>query len=389
MPDTSIIILEPKSIWDDPTIRRTASDQEVFSEVKIDSLRQGEVVFFTSGTTGLSKGVLITWQALVGNATAIATALQFGEERHLMVLSPAHTNGQVISLLAPLISGGSVVIGTHVGFSALFQFWNDVRRLRVNVVDCVPTVIASLLRLSGSVVQNAHRPRLIITGGAPIAPTLIDQFENEFGLQLLQEYGLSEAVCVSSCERPGVRRIGSVGKPLPGTEVRILHDDNSSCSVGCIGRVAIATKCHMLGYLQDAGHLGFEPVDDTILTEDLGYLDVDGFLFILGRRDDTIIKGGYNILPADVESALLELAGVQSSVAFGVMCDVYGQDLVLAVRPVSNFGLTKAEVSSHLKARGGPMWNPRQVIFLDEIPTTISGKPLRRVLRAKYLAGDL
>jgi acyl-CoA synthetase (AMP-forming)/AMP-acid ligase II len=376
------------SLWEPETqaVEPPVSDGAALRTADQGRDSRAEVVFFTSGTTGLSKGVLIRGEALVGNAREVAETFEFGHDRHLLLLPLAHTNGQVISLLAPLLSGGAVVVGKQSGLLALFGFWTDVQRLRVDVVDCVPTVITSLLELSERSPPSGYCPRLFITGGASIAPGVIERFEAHFGVTLLQEYGLSETVCVSSCERPGLRRRGSVGKPLRSTDIRVVGEDGAACPSKERGRVVIRTPHRLVGYVTRDGGVQDPAPDGMLMTEDLGYYDEDGFLFIAGRRDDTLIKGGYNIVPDDVERALRDLEGVAECVAFGVPCQVYGQDLVIVIVPTGGTQPGLTQVVEHLKQRGGRMWIPRELVYLDKIPTTMSGKPLRRILVANYLS---
>lgn len=345
-----------------------------------DRPEEGEVIFFSSGTTGRSKAIVIRWSALIRNANQLADAFGFTQERHLLILPLSHSNGQVLGMLAPLAGGGAVVLGTTTGIAALFGLWKDAAALDVAVIDCVPTVIQSILTMRQFPPEGGHRPRLMISGGAPISPATIREFESQCGVPLLQEYGLSEAVCVSSCETPRIRKIGTVGKPLPGNDIRILRPDGSEVASDERGRVHIRTQSLMSHY--EAGGIRIPPPihDGYLMTNDIGSVDNEGFLSIAGRLDDTLIKGGFNIVPTDVEDFLVGYPGLDRCAVLGVPCKTYGQDLVVFYTPKPGTKINEAELKAHLRDRGDRMWYPKLVIAIDLLPTTSSGKVMRRAL---------
>jgi malonyl-CoA/methylmalonyl-CoA synthetase len=344
-----------------------------------------ELLFFSSGTTGRSKGIVIPWAALLRNVSDIASAFCFQKERHLLVLPLAHTNGQVVGLLAPLSRGGSVVLGETTGMSALFGLWTDLDEREISVVDCVPTVIQALLAMRQPRRGSSPKMRLFICGGAPIRPAVIAEFERLSGIPLLQEYGLSEAVCISSCERPGTRKLGSVGYPLDGTEIRIRDDAGVNVEIGKRGRVFVKAASLMRGY-EAAGRIESPVgVDGFLATNDIGWFDEEGFLFIAGRSDDTLIKGGQNVVPADVEAMAQTFDGIAQCAVVGIPCGTYGEDLVVFYVASAGKRIDEAEFRAYLRDAGDRMWYPKAVVRVSELPATESGKILRRALREKFL----
>lgn len=340
-----------------------------------------EVLFFSSGTTGRSKAIVIPWAALIRNTNDIASAFAFTQERHLLILPLAHTNGQVISLLAPLARGGAIVVGGPAGIGALLRLWRDIELHKISVVDCVPTVIQSLITMRQPKPAGAHRPRLFITGGAPISQTVILRFESLCQIPLLQEYGLSEAVCVSSCERPNQRKLGSVGRPLQDTHIKLVDNEGSEVPTGTKGRITIKAPSLMARYEPEGTTASPISSDGYLITNDIGWYDEEGFLFIEGRADDTFIKGGQNIIPTEVEAFAQTFTGVAQCAVVGVPCDTYGEDLVLFYVAATTVGIDEMKLREYLREKGDRMWYPRTIVKLSKIPTTPSGKILRRALR--------
>jgi long-chain acyl-CoA synthetase len=284
--------------------------------------------------------------------------------------------------------GGTIVLAAKTGIAALLGLWRDTAELQINVIDCVPTAIQSILSLRQSPAASDHRPRLFISGGAPISSTTILAFESRYGVPLLQEYGLSEAVCVSACERPSARKLGSVGKPLPGTDIRIMRADGSQACPGERGRVYIRSPSMMSHYEGGAVQIPPPFEDGYLTTNDIGLIDDEGFLFIFGRLDDTLIKGGANIVPTDVEALLAGYPGLVSCAVMGVPCDTYGIDLVVFYVQGPGPPIVAAELKAYLRDRGERMWYPRAVIRVDSLPMTSSGKVLRGELCGLLPAND-
>jgi len=298
----------------------------------------------------------------------------------MCVLPLHHTNGQIINLLVPLVSGGSLVLCEAANAFNLSRFWENVSRYKVNVVDTVPSILYLLLNMRFKDKPNLNSLKYIICGAAPLPINLQKSFEDKYGCKVIQEYGLTEATCVSSIDNINNRRMGSIGKPLPCNEIKIIDDYGKCCSANSVGEVIVKGESVMLGYLNDPILTESVVRDGWLYTGDLGKVDEDGFYFILGRKKDIIIKGGENIYPLDIENILLTHSSVKECVIVGIPDDVYGENVKAFVVLHDDFGATEQELINFCKDFLPLSWCPVQVQLIEEIPKTPSGKVIKNQL---------
>lgn len=337
------------------------------------------LLIYTSGTTGTPKGVLHSHRSMLagGANTAVAHALS-ENDRALCVLPLYHINGQCVTIIAPLLSGGSVLLPHK--FSA-GDFWNLLAAHECTWFSAVPTIISHLLH------SDAAPPPLPLlrfgrSASSALPPETHRQFERRFGVQLVETMGLTEtAAQILSNPPPPLRgKIGSPGKAV-GNEVRIVAKDGKTAATDEEGEIAVRGDNVMKHYWPDGAAT---TADGWLLTGDLGRMDADGYVFVTGRLKELIIKGGENISPREIDDALYAAPGVVEAAAFAVDCATYGQQVEAAVALASPDAHSEAELIALCEKHAGKFKSPRRIHFLKSLPKGPSGK-IQRLKLAEML----
>jgi long-chain acyl-CoA synthetase len=261
------------------------------------------LLIFTSGTTGVPKGVMLDHANMDAMAQMGRQALQVGPaDRCLLILPLFHVNGIVVSVLIPLLAGASVIIAERFDAATFFDLLEAVRP---TFFSAVPTIYAMLAALPAAVKPDTSSVRFGICGAAPASAELLTRIEARYGFPLIEGYGLSEATCASTINPvSGERRAGTVGKAFPGQQIRIVGPDGNESATGVNGEVIIAGPNVMRGYLGRPDETARVIIDGWLHTGDIGHLDTDGYLTLVGRSKDMIIRGGENIYPKEIEDIL-------------------------------------------------------------------------------------
>ncbi|HEY3180668.1 MAG TPA: AMP-binding protein [Casimicrobiaceae bacterium] len=345
------------------------------------------MLMYTSGTTGTPKGVLLSHANLIYAGSAIASAHELTEnDRVLSSLPLYHINGQCIATVAPLVSGGSVVMPHRFSVS---QWWPLVERYRPTWLNVVPTIMAYLLHgpeLTPAQMEACRRVRFARSASAPLPPEQHRAFESRFGISVLEALGLTECASVAFANPLDRKRrkIGSVGMPL-GVEARVVTADGTVLGEAQPGEIQIRGANVMLSYFrapQDTWNA--VNADGWLATGDLGYRDADGFYFVTGRLKELIIKGGENIAPREIDEALLRHPAVLEGAAVGVPDDQYGQEILACVVVKPQFVLTETELRAHCERELGRYKTPKFLRFVAELPKGPSGK-VQRLKLVEYL----
>ena len=279
------------------------------------------LLIFTSGTTGVPKGVMLDHANLDAMAEMGRQALAIGSaDRSLLILPLFHVNGIVVSVLMPLLVGASVVIAERFDPRT---FFNTVERHRPTFFSAVPTIYTLLAALPDDVRPDMSSVRFGICGAAPASAELLRRFEARYGFPLIEGYGLSEATCASTINPvDGERRAGTVGIAFPGQQIRIVDEGGTDVPTGADGEVLIAGPNVMRGYLGRPDETASVIIDGWLHTGDVGHLDADGYLTLVGRSKDMIIRGGENIYPKEIEDVLTGDPAVLEAAVIGV-CLLY------------------------------------------------------------------
>jgi len=342
------------------------------------------LVVYTSGTTGRPKGVELTHANVLAMAQGINQAMGSGPDTlSLLILPLFHVNGIVVSVLAPLLAGGHTTIA---GRFDPRRFFDLVEQHRPTFFSAVPTIYSMLAALPADVTPDTSSLRFAICGAAPMPPQLIDAFETRYGVPIIEGYGLSEGTCASTTNPlNGVRKPGTVGVVLPGQRIAILDADGKPVSAGVVGEVAIAGPTVMRGYLNRPDETAETIVDGWLHTGDIGFLDAEGYLTLVDRAKDMIIRGGENIYPKELESVLYTHPAVREAAVVGRPDPVYGEVPVAFVTAHSGTEPTPDALTTHLIESVAKYKRP-EVILIDEIPKNPVGKidkpALRRLLTA-------
>ncbi|MDO3401713.1 AMP-binding protein [Mycolicibacterium neoaurum] len=340
------------------------------------------LLVYTSGTTGRPKGVELTHTNLMAMAQGINEAMNSGPDTHSLLILPLfHVNGIVVSVLAPLLAGGQTTI---TGRFDPRRFFDLVAQHRPTFFSAVPTIYSMLAALPAEVAPDTSSLRFAICGAAPMPPQLIEAFEDRYGVPIIEGYGLSEGTCASTTNPlNGIRKPGTVGLALPGQQIAILDGQRVPVAAGTPGEVAIAGPTVMRGYLNRPQETAETIVDGWLHTGDIGFLDADGYLTLVDRAKDMIIRGGENIYPKEIESVLYTHPGVREAAVVGRPDPVYGQMPVAFVTSRSESNLSADVLVAHL-AQSLAKYKRPEVIVADEIPKNPVGKIDKPALRRRF-----
>lgn len=289
------------------------------------SIEDPAAIIYTSGTTGHPKGVVLTHANYAFDTWSLTTHLETSDrDRFLCFLPLFHVNAQVVSVLSALHSGGALVLLAEFKPAT---FLEQVARYRATTFSAVPTVYAILNTLPDKEKYDLTSLRYCVCGAAPMPVEVFNTFEKTFGATIVEGYGLSEATC-GNCVNPvgesETRKIGSIGVPLPGQEMRIVDDAGEPVPDGTVGEIVIRGSAVMKEYFRNPEASREALKRGWLHTGDLGHRDEDGYFFIVGRKKEMIIRGGENIYPKEIEEVLYQDAGVQEAAVIGVPDDIWG-----------------------------------------------------------------
>jgi len=338
------------------------------------------VILYTAGTTGRAKGVALSHANLASNARAAASLYELDRTAWaLMVLPLSHSYGLTV------MNAGSI-LGTK---GVLLRWFNPegvletIQRYRVQSMSGVPTMFVYLLHYPNAGHFDTSSMRLWGSGAAPLPAEIVEPFEKKFGGRILEGYGLTEASPVVSAHRfSGVRKLGSVGQALPGVEVAILDDTDGARPAGEIGEVCVRGPNVMQGYYRLPEETAQALRNGWLHTGDMGRLDADRYLYIVERKKDLIIRGGFNIYPREVEDVLYAHPAVAEAAVVGMRDPLMGEGVLAFVALKTGATADAAALIAFCQERLARYKCPKQVRFLDGLPKSPIGKILRRELRS-------
>ncbi len=340
------------------------------------------LLIYTAGTTGKPKGVMITHGNIAAMTASFIEHFGFTERDHsLLVLPLFHANGVVLGTLTPLRAGGRTTI---VGRFRPDEFFPAVERHRPTYFSAVPAIYAMLTALPAEVRPDASSLRFGICGAAPMPVDLIERFESRFGLPIVEGYGLSETTTASAINPlDGPRKPGTVGPALPGQRIRIVDGALRDVPPGETGEVLIAGEVVMAGYLNRPEATAETIVDGWLRTGDVGLLDEDGYLRLVDRVKDMVIRGGENIYPKEIEAQLYRNPQVFEAAVIGRPHEVLGEVPVAYVSLRDGATVTADELLDGLRGELAKVKVPVDLILLDDIPKNPVGKIDKPTLRQR------
>lgn len=349
---------------------------------------------FTSGTTSFPKGVPHRIDSLLRSAVSFNKELDFSpENRFYHVLSMAYMAGFLNTLLCPFLAGSSVVISRAFDARLAINFWDAPVRFGVNTLWLVPTILQTLMRIDRSRTGPAYsrgRVSTVCVGTALLPLKLKRDFEEKYGVQLLESYGLSETLFVTTNSKNIDYLPGSVGKTLPGIALKIVDEFGAELPIGKDGEIWVRTPLLMTGYLN---HQTFHPdaMDplEWFPSGDIGHLGSDGHLFITDRKKDLIIKGGINISPRLVEDVLMEHKSILQVAVVGLPNEFYGEEVVAIMELKAGYTLdgVRQALDVLCKENLNAFSVPTRFFQLDDYPKSTTGKIKKAELRKLLAAG--
>lgn len=338
-------------------------------------------ILYTSGTTGRSKGAMLTHGNLASNAEVLQNYWHWKKDDVLLHALPIfHVHGLFVA------SHGALLNGSKMIFLPRFDSTEVMRHLpRATVFMGVPTYYVRLLAEPGFDQKMCASMRLFISGSAPLLIDTFTEFTRRIGHTILERYGMSETTMLTSNPYDAQRKGGTVGMPLPGVSVRVANDESLPCTVDAIGAIQVAGPNVFKGYWRMPEKTAEEfTADGYFKTGDLGKFDADGYLSIVGRSKDLIISGGYNVYPKEIESFIDEMDGVIESAVIGLPHQEFGEAVTAVVVVTPNTVLSEADVITALKAKIANFKVPKHVFFLPDLPRNTMGKVQKNMLREHF-----
>ncbi|WP_405782703.1 long-chain-fatty-acid--CoA ligase [Streptomyces sp. NBC_00859] len=343
------------------------------------------VILYTSGTTGAPKGAELTHGNLISNTvTTVETLLMVGPDDVLFGGLPLfHAFGQTCALNATIAAGAALTLLPR--FDPL-QALEIIHRDRVTVFLGVPTMYTALLRTGISDGSSPSRLRLAVSGGSALPVEILHAFERDFDVVVLEGYGLSETSPVAAFNHPGrPRKPGSIGLPVRGVEMTLVSPNGAPVMPGEVGEIAIRGENVMTGYWNRPEATAEALHDGWFHSGDLARVDEEGFYFIVDRKKDLIIRGGYNVYPREIEEVLYEHPAVAEAAVVGVRHDLHGEEVAAVVALRDGSRATADQIRDFVSARVAAYKYPRIVTFTDRLPKGATGKILKREITVERL----
>ena len=340
-------------------------------------------ILYTSGTTGRPKGAMITHRNLAANTAALHRAWEWSDADVLLHVLPLfHIHGLFVACHGVLHAGARMIMMPR------FDAAGVVRLLpRASLLMGVPTMYVRLLDQPGLNREAAAHVRLFISGSAPLREQTFEEFRTRTGHAILERYGMTETGMNTSNPVRGERRPGTVGRPLPGVEIRIVDERTEPVPPDTPGELHVRGEHVFAGYWRrpEATAQAFTP-DGWFRTGDIASLDPDGYVRIVGRARDLVITGGYNVYPREVELVLDEQPGVAESAVIGLPHPDLGEAVTAVVVPADPACPPReAELVAALKREMAPYKVPRRILFVQALPRNTMGKVQKQALRERFV----
>jgi long-chain acyl-CoA synthetase len=344
------------------------------------------VILYTSGTTGHPKGAELTHFNMFFNAfyTRDSILRATASDMALAILPLFHSFGQTCVLNAVLMAGGAITMLARFDPLKALQ---TIQRDKVTIIAAVPTMYLFLVNTQISKPHDVSSLRVALSGGSSLPVETLQRFENEFGLPVLEGYGLSETSPVASFNLPHLpRKPGSIGVPIWGCEMRVIREDGTFAGPGTVGEIVIRGHNVMKGYYKKPVATQEAVVDGWLHTGDMAKTDAEGYFFIVDRKKDIIIRSGMNIYPREIEEILYGHPAVLEAAVVGVPDDVRGEEVKAYIALKEKTTVRPEELRSYCRERIAAYKCPKEYEILPSLPKGPTGKILKRELRKRSLA---
>nr|WP_264158154.1 fatty acid--CoA ligase family protein [Psychrobacillus glaciei] len=341
------------------------------------------VILYTSGTTGQPKGAMLTYKNVYSNARDVAEYLSFKPEDRIIATLPVfHVFALTVVVNAPLLMGATILLVPRFNLQDVFTI---AKECKATVFAGVPTMYNFLYQFPEGKVEDFSTIRLAISGGSSLPVALLHNFEDKFNVRVSEGYGLSEAspvTCFNPIDRD--RKPGSIGTNIVNVENKVVNELGEEVPVGEVGELIVRGPNVMKGYYKMPEETENTIRDGWLYTGDLARQDEEGYFYIVDRKKDMIIVGGYNVYPREVEEVLFEHPGIIEAAVVGVPDPTFGES-VLAFVVKKDQSLTKEQLHDYCVEKLAKYKLPKQFEFLEELPKNTTGKILRRSLKEQTI----
>ncbi len=340
-------------------------------------------LLYTSGTTGAPKGAMLTHRNLYSNTETFAIETEMSPADRALLVAPAyHAAAQTCVMNNALFAGGTLVIqqGWQGAAAVLESFQKD----KINFFFGPPTMYTFIVNEPDFKQYDVSSLRLAFTGAASLPAEIFKRFKELFGFEIMEGYGLSETSPVNTTNPyRGLKKTGSIGKAISGVDVKIFNEKDEELPLGEIGEIVVKGPNVMKGYFNNEEDTAYVMRGGWFHTGDLAYMDDDGYVFIVDRKKDLIIRGGMNVFPREVEEAIYTHPDVLEVAVIGVEDEVMGEEAKAFIVPKENVELDIENVKEHCRKSLAKYKIPKYFKTLQQLPKTTTGKILKRELRGK------
>ncbi|MEM8535840.1 MAG: acyl-CoA synthetase [Chloroflexota bacterium] len=375
--DALTVIDDTTFVVQDPSVEETTSNPLKPTDIAL--------IGYTSGTTGRSKGAMLTHGNLIANSIAVTSAWQWSKDDRLLLTLPLfHIHGLGVGLMGTLLTGSTIDLRRR--FDAA-EVYNTLLQGQVTMFFGVPTMYT---RLIAEAQQRDVRPdpiRLYVSGSAPLSQQTFEAFAELCGQQILERYGMTETIMNLTNPYEGERRPGTVGMPFPGQEARIVDvQTRAPLADGETGEIQVCGPNVFQGYWRNQAATAAAFDGEWFNTGDLGWRSADGYFTISGRARELIISGGYNVYPREVEDVLLTHPDIAEAAVIGWPHPDFGEQVVAVVvpQPAMRATLDAQEVIRWCRERLAAYKKPQQVLFSSQLPRNALGKVQKHILKQHY-----
>ncbi|MEJ1297111.1 MAG: long-chain fatty acid--CoA ligase [Candidatus Sedimenticola sp. (ex Thyasira tokunagai)] len=341
------------------------------------------VILYTSGTTGKPKGAELAHSNIAMNTFVSQALLRINADDNLLIVLPMfHSFGQVVQMNTSLLVGATMVLIPRFEPNTVLT---ALQQEKITIFAGVPTMYIGLLSVadqSEAIAGIGKQLRVAVSGGASMPVEVLRQFSDKFDVPILEGYGLSETSPVATFNHLEYKRIpGSVGRPVAGIEVCIMDEHGNQLATGNEGEVAIRGHNIMKGYYNRPEETAEAMHNSWFRTGDIGKLDEQGYLYIVDRVKDMIIRGGFNVYPREVEETMMEHSEVAMVAVIGTPHETHGEEIKAFVVPTPTADKDETSMRAWCKERMADYKYPREISFVDNLPMSATGKILKRELR--------
>ncbi|MBD5136077.1 MAG: AMP-binding protein [Lachnospiraceae bacterium] len=341
------------------------------------------LILYTSGSTGNSKGVMLTHSNLLAEMDNIITAHRLTrDDRVLCVLPWFHINGLVITMLTPLLAAQEMVIAEKFSVS---MFWKWIEKYKITWFSGVPTIYSYLLTADNKADSDISSLRFARSASSSLPVSVLNTFENTYHVPIVESYGITEggSQLTSNPLPPQVTKPGSVGLPY-GLELIIADDNNNELAQGETGEVYVKGPSITCGYFRKQKETEEAFWNGWFKTGDLGWKDEEGYVFLSGRKKELINRAGEKFSPREIDEVLYRIEGVELACAVGIPNEIYGEEVVAFIKKQQDAVLTEEMVMEYCKGKMADFKVPKEIYFVNEFPQGGNGKIQRLKFVSQY-----